>query len=158
MQDTHIEGGNMPSEITTKMTRLHGRAAYAPYLDCCISAFPGMEVPASATFLGRVDTGADLTVVPRCATIDLPPIPIVRSVFIRMGDNKTQRTRTHLLEVGIKNADGVYERFSLPGGVLLMDGDVGIIGMDILNHFDILMVGGIWVMERNESGGGSDNG
>ncbi len=119
-----------------------GTACFAPYLDIRISSLTGRSSN-SCTIRARIDTGADISVVPEDAIESLMPTLKGRSVLVRGHDGSVKRNRTHLLCIGLigyPDEDQVY--WARPErGVLATDSSIALIGADILHSFDMHMKG-----------------
>ena len=113
-----------------------GTACLAPYVDVTISALTGRK-SVDVSFKARIDTGADITCVPRSQARMLMPLLLGRPLLIRAHDGSVKRTRTHLMIISVHGyPDEEQPRSYRPErGVLLTDSDIGLIGMDIISKY-----------------------
>lgn len=111
------------------------RAAYNYWLDAKVE---GHEKP----FKACLDTGAFITVVPKYIITNNETLLYTRPVLIEMADGKITRRHPRKATIVI---DGVS--FTPERGVLLRESKYGLIGRDIIDHMDVLICGGIMLIE-----------
>jgi hypothetical protein len=134
----------MPEEnqnplLVASYERQEGTARYAPYVNCSVSALMGRKQPERVVFKARIDTGADVTCIPRGYAKPFMPLQPGKTVLTREYAGKVRRVRLMMLMVSIHFADGDYEIFRPSDGVILTKSDIGMIGMDIISRLDMRM-------------------
>jgi len=123
--------------------RLPGTACFAPYVDVIISSLTGRK--STAIFKARVDSGADITCIPKNKVEKLMPLLLGRPLLIRGHDGTIKRMRTHLAIISMHGYpdQGQLKSYRPERGVLLTDSDVGLIGMDIISKYWNLTFDGV---------------
>ena len=113
-----------------------GTACYAPYVDVTISSLTGRR-SRDVNFKARIDTGADITCVPRSQAEALMPLLLGKPLLVRGHDGNIKRAKTHLVTISIHAYPHRCEPESYrpERGVLLTDSDIGLIGMDIISRY-----------------------
>ena len=113
-----------------------GTACFAPYVDVSISALTGRGSK-NVSFKARIDTGADITCIPRNQANMLMPLLLGRPILVRGHDGNVKRVRTHLVIVSIHGCpdENGMKSYRPERGVLLTDSDIGLIGMDIISKY-----------------------
>jgi hypothetical protein len=90
---------------------------------------------ASADQLLQIDSGADATLLPRSAVASIGIEPLAGEQYELIGfDGKTS-------VAFVANVDVVFLNRRFRGKYLLMDGEVGVLGRDVLNHLRLLLDG-----------------
>lgn len=112
--------------------KIKGHYCHAPYIECLIE---GKE------FVARIDTGADITCIPASFIPDKSPFLNSTTISGNSGLSESVWTRKVTIKI-----DGIGE-FTPERGVLKREGNVGLIGMDILNQCELHMVGGVFILE-----------
>jgi hypothetical protein len=113
-----------------------GTACSAPYVDVTVSSLMGRK-SLEVNFKARIDTGADITCIPRSQANTLMPLLLGRPLLVRGHDGSIKRSRTHLVILSIHGyPDAENSKLYRPErGVLLTDSDIGLIGMDIISKY-----------------------
>ncbi len=108
----------------------------APYVNVTISALGHGKI-VGTTFKARIDTGADITCIPRVQAEMLTPLHRGKTILVRGHDGNVKKERTHLMAVSIYGYPDEFRPQSyLPErGVLLTDSNIGLIGMDIISRY-----------------------
>jgi hypothetical protein len=123
-----------------EFSRQPGTSCDAPYVEAIVTPVGGCRSVQSASFKARLDTGADITVVPESVVEGLLPLLLGRPLQVRGHDGSVKRARTYLLRVTVLGwpRESEAETYRPERGVLLTDSDVGLIGMDIISrHWDV---------------------
>jgi len=112
-----------------------GVACFAPYVSVIISALSGQSQE-KALFDARVDTGADITCIPKAYADKLGPLIVGNPLTVRGHDGKVTRVWTYRMNIAIMgHPDGDRLKSYRPErGVLLTDSNIGLIGMDIIGE------------------------
>ena len=115
----------------------------APYVDVSISPLAGQEPADIIRFKARVDTGADITIIPREQAERLMPLFLCKPIRVRGHNGRIERVWTYWMIVSIHGyPDRSQMRAYRPErGVLLTDSDTGLIGMDIIKHWELTIDG-----------------
>jgi hypothetical protein len=110
-----------------------GVACFAPYVNVIISALSGQNQE-KALFDARIDTGADITCIPKTYANKLGPLIIGNPITVRGHDGTISRVWTYRMNIAIMGyPDGDRLKSYRPErGVLLTDSSIGLIGMDII--------------------------
>jgi len=110
-----------------------GVACFAPYVSVIISALSGQSQE-KALFDARIDTGADITCIPKIHANKLGPLIIGNPITVRGHDGTISRVWTYRMNIAIMcYPDGDRLKTYRPErGVLLTDSNIGLIGMDII--------------------------
>ncbi len=135
-QKTGIQNGTKMSFIYNKpYEKQAGTACSAPYVDVTISTLTGQE-STNISFKARLDTGADITCIPRSQAEKLPPLLSGRPLLVRGHDGSVKWVRTYLMTVSIHSYpdEDQSKSYRPERGVLLTDSDIGLIGMDIISQ------------------------
>lgn len=104
----------------------------APYVDCQI----GLHI-----FKARLDTGADITIIPLTA---LPADALDgEKLLVRSHNGIINKIMTKLVSIEIDGLD----TFTPARGVLTSEADIDLIGMDILNQCKLHISGGVFILE-----------
>jgi hypothetical protein len=113
-----------------------GTVCEAPYVDVGICA---LASEGEVRFRARIDTGADITCIPKDAARKLRPLLMGRPLLIRGHDGGVQRTRTYLMVVMVYGWPeiAVVRSYRPRRGVILTDSDIGLVGMDIVSQWDV---------------------
>jgi len=112
-----------------------GVACFAPYVSVIISALYGSSQE-KALFDARIDTGADITCIPKIYANKLGPLIIGNPLTVRGHDGKITRVWTYRMNIaimGYPNSDRL-KTYHPERGVLLTDSNMGLIGMDIIGE------------------------
>lgn len=131
----------------TELVKLTGIACKAPYLDCSVSS-NGNET--TGQFKLRIDTGADITCVPRKYVDELEGLALGDPVTVRAHDGTITRVWTSRVTLHIPDLGMVVrpER-----GVLVTYGSTGLLGMDIITMFDevIVSANGVTIVTKEDT-------
>lgn len=114
--------------------KLEGTKCLAPYVDCFVSDSSIIEAP--IRFKMRVDTGADLTMIPvdRCA--ELEPLERGKRLLCRLGGHRVRRFTMKKVTIHILTDTEVL-KCRPSEGVMTCETDYGYLGMDVLQHLDV---------------------
>ena len=118
--------------------RLPGRSYFVPLVDITIYELGRGEV--DVTFKARLDTGADMTCIPKSQAKKLMPLLRARTVLVSAHNGNCEESRTHQLTVSV-HGEEVIKSYRPAGGVLLVDCDAGLIGMDIMENWRVTFDG-----------------
>ena len=116
-----------------------GTVCFAPYVNVTISTLTGQE-STNISFKARLDTGADITCIPKKQAEKLSPLLSGRPLPVRGHDGSVKRVRTYLMIVSIHcyPDEDQSKSYRPERGVLLTDSDIGLIGMDIISqHWEV---------------------
>lgn len=133
-----------------------GVACFAPYVGVVISSLAEQNPPDSAelrvVFDARIDTGADITCIPKAYASKLGPLILGNPITVRGHDGNVTRVWTYRLTISILAYpdNGRLRSYRPEKGVLLTDSSIGLIGMDILNQFKYVTFSGkeFWIKEK----------
>jgi len=110
--------------------RVPGSCANAPCLEMFITNSMGKR---SSRFLARIDTGADISCVPKEAFRHIMPCMPGVPVLIRDHRGGVNREQTFILTINLLGGGQTYKRVRPPRGVLIQDSlETGLLGMDII--------------------------
>jgi len=128
-----------------------GVACFAPYVSVVISSLGNPVFPPSlaeqntdtvlsslhgetCVFDARIDTGADITCIPRVYASKLGPLILGNPITVRGHDGNVNRVWTYRLTISVLSYpdDGRLKSYRPEKGVLLTDSNIGLIGMDII--------------------------
>lgn len=129
--------------IRGKPFEKHTRNAYpAPYVKVEMRALAGWN-PSTVNFMARIDTGADLTCVPRIQAEKLMPLPLGKPVLVSGHDGRVKRLPTYRVIISIPGYpdENQLESYRPERGVLLTDSSVGLIGMDVGKRWKLTLDG-----------------
>lgn len=123
--------------------KLPGTACFAPYLEVSISSLTGQR--AAGISKARIDSGADISSIPRNQVKTLMPLPPGKQVLVRAHDGTIKRANTHLVTISVYGYPGEeqVESYQPERGVLLTDSNTGLIGMDIISEYWNLILDGV---------------
>ncbi len=126
--------------------KVEGTAKYAYYVECCVSILCKKQ-PSPILFPARIDTGADITCIPQ-AFIPEEYLPLKRenTALIRGCTGVVTRENTYACTLHLAGSGRNVFRPSY--GVLITNSNVGLIGMDILKHCNMLFVNERWQIAR----------
>lgn len=112
-----------------------GTACFAPYVHISISALGGQKSE-TVSLEARIDTGADITCIPRVYANMLGPLILGKPIKVRGHDGVIKRVWTYRMVISIQGyPDESRTRSYRPErGVLLTDSNIGLIGMDIISN------------------------
>lgn len=114
-----------------------GTACFAPYVKVSIAPLVAHGPSQEVYFDARIDTGADITCIPRTYANMLGPLILGNPIRVRGHDGSIKRVWTYRMKIalqGYPNKSNV--RFYRPEkGVLITDSDIGLIGMDIISNY-----------------------
>jgi hypothetical protein len=101
-----------------------GVACFAPYVSVVISSLAEQNI----------DTGADITCIPRAYASKLGPLILGNPITVRGHDGNVNRVWTYRLTISVLSypEDGRLKSYRPEKGVLLTDSNIGLIGMDII--------------------------
>jgi hypothetical protein len=117
-----------------------GVACFAPYVGVIISSLApqlnGAEKqnPDNVVFDARIDTGADITCIPKAYANKLGPMILGNPITVRGHDGNVTRVWTYRLTISILAYpdESRLRSYRPEKGVLLTDSSIGLIGMDII--------------------------
>jgi len=131
--------------IQNKPYEKRGRSACsAPYISIGISSLTGKK-SGEVNLDARIDTGADITCIPRMYANTLGPLMIGNPLTIRGHDGTIKRVWTYRMVISMRGyPDENFAKSCRPErGVLLTDSDIGLIGMDIIGNCRKLTFDGV---------------
>ena len=110
-----------------------GVACFAPYVGVIISSLAEQN-PDTVVFDARIDTGADITCIPKAYASKLGPLILGNPITVRGHDGNVTRVWTYRLTISILAYpdEGRLKSYRPEKGVLLTDSSIGLIGMDII--------------------------
>ena len=117
-----------------------GVACFAPYVGVIISSLAEQN-PDTVVFDARIDTGADITCIPKAYANKLGPMILGNPITVRGHDGNVTRVWTYRLTISILAYPAVFpllggmrrlKSYRPEKGVLLTDSSIGLIGMDII--------------------------
>jgi len=110
-----------------------GVACFAPYVGVIISSLAEQN-PDTVVFDARIDTGADITCIPKAYASKLGPLILGNPITVRGHDGNVTRVWTYRLTISILAYpdEGRLKPYRPEKGVLLTDSSIGLIGMDII--------------------------
>jgi len=133
---------------------LEGTRRYGPYVDCSVFASGFSRLKSKETiFKARIDSGSDITCIPREYATRLMPLEEGKRVQFRGATGKTTSVCLKKLYVEIHFQNGHTERYRPARGVVIRDSDIGMIGLDILNQLDIRLCDGKLYINPLKGGG-----
>jgi len=92
------------------------------------------------TFEARLDTGADLSVIPEKYILFLQHNPN-GDVNIRVADGSMRRERTYRVNIIVAGKCIYLDQ------VMTTESDVGLLGLDFLTYFDVMFVGSVMIID-----------
>ena len=112
-----------------------GVVCFAPYVSIIISSLAEQNTD-TVVFDARIDTGADITCIPRAYAGKLGPLILGNPITVRGHDGIVNRVWTYRLTISIMSYpdDGSLKSYRPERGVLLTDSNIGLIGMDIIGN------------------------
>lgn len=110
-----------------------GVACFAPYVGVIISSLAEQN-PDTVVFDARIDTGADITCIPKAYANKLGPMILGNPITVRGHDGNITRVWTYRLTISILAYpdESRLKSYRPEKGVLLTDSSIGLIGMDII--------------------------
>jgi len=110
-----------------------GVACFAPYVGVIISSLAEQN-PDTVVFDARIDTGADITCIPKAYANKLGPMILGNPITVRGHDGNVTRVWTYRLTISILAYpdESRLKSYRPEKGVLLTDSSIGLIGMDII--------------------------
>ena len=128
--------------------KLLGTSCAAPYVKMCVRGLIGGK--SSSVFKVRLDTGADITMIPESYAKTIEPLLLGRSVLIRNCSGDVRNDRTYLVLCSLPEMGNTC--FRPERGVCFTKSKTGLLGMDILyKHFDLEMRDGKTYLKRRAS-------
>jgi len=111
----------------------NGVACFAPYVSVIISSLAEQN-PDTVVFDARIDTGADITCIPKSYASKLGPLILGNPITVRGHDGNVSRVWTYRLTISILAYpdDGRLRSYRPEKGILLTDSNIGLVGMDII--------------------------
>ncbi|MDQ1327019.1 MAG: Peptidase protein [Candidatus Poribacteria bacterium] len=117
-----------------------GVACFAPYVGVIISSLSprlsGAEKqnPDTVVFDARIDTGADITCIPKAYASKLGPLILGNPITVRGHDGNVTRVWTYRLTISILAYpdEDRLKSYRPEKGILLTDSSIGLIGMDVI--------------------------
>ncbi len=131
--------------IKVNYIKMEGTAVYAHYVECYISMLCKKQ-PSPILFPARIDTGADITCIPRSFIPEEYLLIKQDAILIRGCVGKIMRADTYTCTLHIAGSERNVFRPSR--GVCVTDSDIGLIGTDILKHCNMLFVNDRWQIAR----------
>jgi hypothetical protein len=115
-----------------------GVACFAPYVSTSVTVLD----KESRVFDSRIDSGADITCIPRFAIKDIEPLLLGNPITVRGHDGNVSKVWTYKATIKLHGypGDGV-KTYNPERGILLTDSHIGLIGMDILRNFNLMIDG-----------------
>jgi len=112
-----------------------GTACFAPYVR--ISICPLMGQKTDVFFDARIDTGADITCIPKAYANTLGPLILGNPIKVRGHDGSIKRVWTYRMIVSLQGyPDESYKKDYRPEkGILITDSSIGLIGMDVISDY-----------------------
>jgi len=112
-----------------------GVACFAPYVSILISPLSGHNKE-EIIFDARIDTGADITCIPRSFASKLGPLILGNPITVRGHDGNVHKVWTYRIAVTLLGYpdNQKLKSYRPERGVLLTDSNIGLIGMDIISH------------------------
>ena len=110
-----------------------GVACFAPYVGVIISSLAEQN-PDTVVFDARIDTGADITCIPKAYASKLGPLILGNPITVRGHDGNITRVWTYRLTISILAYpdEGRLKSYRPEKGILLTDSSIGLVGMDII--------------------------
>ena len=122
--------------------KVAGSCQNAPCVEMFITNAIGKRSP---KFIARIDTGADISCIPKEVFRHIMPCMWGIPVLIRDREGDAKRERTFRITLNILDGVQTYKRISPPRGVLIREGTTGLLGMDIiLPYFRLEGESNIW--------------
>jgi hypothetical protein len=120
-----------------------GVACFAPYVGVILSSLADHVPPSNGrieqntdniVFDARIDTGADITCIPKAYANKLGPMILGNPITVRGHDGNVTRVWTYRLTISILAYpdESRLRSYRPEKGVLLTDSSIGLIGMDII--------------------------
>ncbi len=128
--------------------KLEGTQSEGPYVRCFASAIGDTDESRTVAFKMRVDTGADLTIIPTQYLAVLEPLESAGAVLCRLGGQVKRRISVKKVTVNILT-DNTPVAISLPDGAMGCTGEYGYLGMDVLQHLDVRLCDGKVYLTQN---------
>ena len=119
--------------LEAALVKPEGEGSEMYIIDCYLKTYSGRY---SKAFKVCVDTGAAISCIPIDIVKPLLPLPQGRPVRIGGFDGEVKRARTYMVGLSLNPHQGSL-MFYPKWGVLLRNHLHGLLGMDILNLFDI---------------------
>ncbi len=118
--------------------RMDGTAKFGAYLQVSVTGAYSKTV--AGTFYARLDTAADISIMPTRMVKRIRKPLYGRPALCVMSDGKVKRRRTHKLRL-IVHGDMESKPYYPERGVVLRDAEYGLIGMDIMKHWTVTFDG-----------------
>lgn len=111
-----------------------GVACFAPYVTVLISPLSGYNKE-EIIFDARIDTGADITCIPKSFASKLGPLILGNPISVRGHDGNVHKVWTYRIAVTVLGYpdNQKLKSYRPERGVLLTDSNIGLIGMDIIS-------------------------
>ncbi len=120
--------------LEVNFLKIAGTVESAPFVDARIANPNGKW--GSNTFRARIDTGADISCIPRAALGDDWILPSAKPVFTRDFTGESNRLRAYRVRFAIMDRkENIFWEKLLSRGILLTNGPTGLLGMDVLKYF-----------------------
>lgn len=109
-------------------------ACLAPYVTISIASLAGQKT-LDNVFDARIDTGADITCIPRIYASALGPLILGNPLKVRSHDGTINQVWTYRIIIYIQGYPDVNKirSYHPERGILLTDSNIGLIGMDIIS-------------------------
>lgn len=122
---------------------IYGMTCKAPMVEISVTRL--LDGKASSRCMARIDTGADVTCIPRRLFLDIRPLPMGRSFLIRGHGGKVGREWTKYGVINLWNGRHIYKSVRPARGFLVQDDECpALLGMDVLSHFRLEGEGSDW--------------
>lgn len=109
-------------------------ACLAPYVTISIASLAGQKA-LDNVFDARIDTGADITCIPRIYASALGPLILGNPLKVRSHDGTINQVWTYRMIIYIQGYPDINKirSYHPERGILLTDSNIGLIGMDIIS-------------------------
>jgi hypothetical protein len=111
-----------------------GVACFAPYVSVLISPLSGQNKD-EIIFDARIDTGADITCIPRSFASKLGPLILGNPLTVRGHDGNVHKVWTYRMAITMLGypENRKLKAYRPERGILLTDSNIGLVGMDIIS-------------------------
>jgi len=129
--------------VKIKKMKMPGMTSRGP----CVKAHACNGRKQSRSFLMRVDTGADTSIIPASAVNEIGINLYNEPKNVLLANGKFEDVKT--ISCGIK-IDGIDEIFHPVEGISVIDKEFGFLGLDILDQFIMVLEGGNGILAKAE--------
>ena len=98
----------------------------------------------------RIDTGADVTCIPKKYVKDIEPLITKQKALVRNHDGGCNRVFFKHAIIHLPCTEYDWIQIIPDHGILLTDSEIGLIGIDVLDNMNYMSVNGVMVMEYEE--------